>query len=406
MKGSSYTSHSFRLRPHLLPIVVWLVALALIIVLFSRHTTRFEAMGIARGQVLQISATCTCRLKSINVDLFEKVEEGQTVIIADAVIDNERMLEAELNSQLSTALASIEHLTAQLVPTQEAIMAQQADREINQIAEMRRFTVDAERARLGILDLKAQVASDQILLADLAMELKITKDLLESEAVAPYELQKIHVQHDSLSKKIQENQNVLKQAEQDLGLTNQRLEEFKSREVAQLSVDRALDVIRKEIRVQEELMHGLLEQLEALKSAKVLEIKSPIDGVVISIQGQANRSLTRRPGEEVIKRPGEVVRAGDPIFAVTELKPTEIVVYVSAEQLSLVREQKAVEIAKNGNPAQKARCEIAYVGPTLELMPERLWRNPNIPQWGWPVVIKIPERMELISGELVGVRAL
>ena len=80
--------------------------------------------------------------------------------------------------------------------------------------------------------------------------------------------------------------------------------------------------------------------------------------------------------------------------------------YVNDEQLSLVREQKAVEVAKSGNPSQKARCEIAYVGPTLELMPERLWRNPNIPQWGWPVVIKIPERMELISGELVGVRAL
>jgi hypothetical protein len=39
-------------------------------------------------------------------------------------------------------------------------------------------------------------------------------------------------------------------------------------------------------------------------------------------------------------------------------------------------------------------------------MPERLWRNPNLPQYGLPVLIKIPPGMELVPGELVGVRGL
>lgn len=406
MKGSSFTSLPFRLRPHLLPIIVWLGALAIVVVLFSNRTRRFEAVGMARGQIREISSTCDGRLKSVNVDLFDRIKEGQTVVVVDTVMENEELLEADLNSQLAAAMAQIEHLTAQLVPAQETLLAEEADREMNRVTEIRRFVVDAEQARLQVLDLKAQIASDQILLADLASELKITKELLESEAVAPYELQKAQVQYDSLAKKIQENQSMLEQAEEHKDLAEKRLQEFKSREVTQPSVDKALDVIRKEIRVQEELVHGLVAQLEALKNHKILEIKSPVDGIVIQIQESANRSLATRPGENVMKRPGEVVRTGEPIMAVTELKPTEIVVYVSEEQRSLVRESTTVEVASRGNPGQTAQCEVAYIGPTLELIPERLWRNPNIPQWGWPVVIKIPEQMELVSGELVGVRTL
>jgi hypothetical protein len=39
-------------------------------------------------------------------------------------------------------------------------------------------------------------------------------------------------------------------------------------------------------------------------------------------------------------------------------------------------------------------------------MPEQLWRNPAIPQWGRPIVIRIPKGLELVAGELVGVRTL
>jgi hypothetical protein len=37
-------------------------------------------------------------------------------------------------------------------------------------------------------------------------------------------------------------------------------------------------------------------------------------------------------------------------------------------------------------------------------MPQRLWRNPNIPQWGRPVLIDIPPGLSLVPGEVVGIR--
>jgi multidrug resistance efflux pump len=406
MKRIDIRSYPFRLRHHILPVVVWLLAVVCVAGLFSRRAQRFEVLGMARGQVRQISATCTGRLTEVYVDLFEQVEAGQTLAVIDTVLDNERMVEAELKSQLDAAIAEIEHLTAQLVPTQDTLLAEKADREINFATELRRFLVDADQARLQILSVKAQIASDRVLLADLAAEVKITEALLKEDVVTAYELQKVQAQHDSLANKVHENESMLAQAEKDLVLAEQRLDEFAQLQLVHPSVDSALEVIRKEIRVQEELVHGLVEQLETLKTRRVIELKTPFTGVVISLQGRANQAILRRPGEDVIRRAGEVVQAGDSILAIAEFRPSEIVAYVNESQLGLVKEKTPVEIVKSRPPEQKARCEVDYVGPALELMPEQLWRNPAVPQWGQPIVIKIPEGLELVAGELVGIRAL
>jgi multidrug resistance efflux pump len=406
MKRIDIRSYPFRLRHHILPVVVWLLAVVCVTGLFSRRAQRFEVLGMARGQVRQISATCTGRLTEVYVDLFEQVEAGQTLAVIDTVLDNERMVEAELKSQLDAAIAEIEHLTAQLVPTQDTLLVEKADREINFATELRRFLVDADQARLQILSVKAQIASDRVLLADLAAEVKITEALLKEDVVTAYELQKVQAQHDSLANKVHENESMLAQAEKDLVLAEQRLDEFAQLQLVHPSVDSALEVIRKEIRVQEELVHGLVEQLETLKTRRVIELKTPFTGVVISLQGRANQAILRRPGEDVIRRAGEVVQAGDSILAIAEFRPSEIVAYINESQLGLVKEKTPVEIVKSRPPEQKARCEVDYVGPALELMPEQLWRNPAVPQWGQPIVIKIPEGLELVAGELVGIRAL
>jgi len=406
MKIISPTGYLSRLRRHIIPFLVWLSAVACVVGLFTRRSQRFEVLGIAQGQIRQIAVTCTGRLKSVPVSLFELVEVGQTLAVVDTVLDNEQLLEAELKSQLAATTAEIEHLVAQLVPTHETLLASEADREINRAAEMRRFLIDVEQTRLQILSLRSQIASDRIILEDLAMETKIVRDLLEQDAAAPYELEKAQVQYNALAKKIEEDEHLLEQAKSDLEQAQQRYDEYARKHLFHPSVDNALDVIRKEIGVQERLMDGLLSQLEALKSREALELKSPFDGVVVGMQANANEVALRRPGENVLRRPGEVVTAGDPIFAVAETEPSEIVAYVSEAQLGQVREKMPVELIKNTQPAQIAWSEVIFVGPTAELMPERLWRNIAIPQWGRPIIVNIPEGLELVPGEIVGIRGL
>jgi len=150
----------------------------------------------------------------------------------------------------------------------------------------------------------------------------------------------------------------------------------------------------------------LLAQLTALETRRNVELTSPIDGVVIAVHGRANDALQQRPGEQTVRRAGEVIPAGDPILAVAELEPTEIVAYVNEAQLRLLKDQMTVKLVKAREPAQIAESQVLRIGPVIELMPQRLWVNPNVPQWGRPVLIGVPAGLSVVSGEVVGISGL
>lgn len=391
---------------HLLPVIVWLAALAAVIWLFHQRADRFEMVGIAQGQVRQVATSSTGRIRSIAVDLFEPVRAGQTLAVVDTLLDNEQTLEADLRAQLAVSAARAEQLMSLLIPTQEQLQTDAAGRKFDRADNERRFAVDVEDARLRILGLQATIASDRVTLEDLGMEVKILEDLLNKEAIAPYELEKAKVLYKSLGDKVKENEQQLEQSREDLRTAEERRQEFSRQRLPEPSIDQALEAIRKEITVQEEVMKGLLAQLAAIDSRRSLELKSPIDGVVIAVGGRANDVLLQRPGELVVRRAGEVVSAGDPILAVADAEPTEIIAYVSESQMRLLQDQMTVKLIKIREPAQIAQSQILRIGPTIELMPQRLWSNPNVPQWGRPVLINIPPGMAVVSGEVVGISGL
>ncbi len=190
------------------------------------------------------------------------------------------------------------------------------------------------------------------------------------------------------------------QFEKDLKHAQGRLEEFARQQPYNRSIDSALEPIRKQITVQEKLIDQLLVQ------RKSLTIKSPTDGVIVQIQTDRNQAALRRPGESLLGLPGEVVLAGQTILVVAEAEPTEIVAYVNEAQASGVRERMAVKLVKGGSRPQIVNSQIAYIGPTMEPMPQRLWRRPNVAEWGRPMIIKIPPNLKLTPGQTVGIKGL
>ena len=392
MKKTETTSRRFgQVYLHILPILVWLAAVACVVVLFRQRSQRFEVLGIAQGRVHQISALVDSRLKIVSVKLFEDVSKGQILATLDDTL---------LNAQIATIQAEVENLTSQLLSIQDTMLAEASNLETDLVASQRRYNVDAENARLRILEQKALVEPDKVMLEGLAVEVKIATELLEKDAISPYELQKAEALYNNLAKKIEINQHLLVQAEQDYEQALNRRDEFAQRQSVHPSVDNALEPIRKQIAVQERLINELSVQREALK------ITSPVDGTVIQIQVNSNQTVLLRPGEDVLRKPGEVVLAGDPILVVAETEPTEIVAYIGQEKLAKVKETMVVELIKNTEPAQIASSQVIRLSPTTELIPPQLWRNPNIAQWGRPVLIKIPPGLKLLPGETIGIRGL
>ena len=391
MRRINFPGFAFHWRLHLLPVLVWLAAVACVVGLFSRRSQRFEVLGIAQGQVHQVAATCPGRLKSVSVQLFDQVKEGQTLAVVNTVLENES-LRPQLQAQLETTLAQIEHLMAQLVPTEQSILAQNADRESTRISGARNFSADVEKAELDALQLRVVIETDKIALEDLAVDVKITQELVEKQAVSPYELQKVKAQHDALAKKIEENQRLLEQARAALEQAAQRQREYAQQQPHQLSQDAALDVIRKEIKVEEKRMNELLVEIESLGARETLELKAPSDGIV----------------SQILCRPSEAVLAGQPILAVTQTAVTNIIAYAAEEQIGRIHEGAVVELIKYVEPtrAQIELSVVTFVGPAVEQMPARLWRNPNVPQWGRPFLVKAPAQMDVIVGETIGIRRL
>jgi multidrug resistance efflux pump len=410
MKDEANNRHRLRrfyLR-HAVPVTVWLVAVGVVVWLFHERMQRFEALGIARGQGRLVAATCTGRIVRIpeDVALFQPVKKDQTLVVLDTVADNERVDEAKVRAELAAAGAEVEYLSAQLIPTQQQLRVETARLQDNRQDNWRRFEVDVDSAQLRILDLQATLAADRVTLDDLAMQVKIGRKLLEENAIVPYEWERIKTQHESVARKIQENERLLEQAKVALQQAQQRRDAFRAQELPVPSEDAALEAIHKQIQVQEKVMNGLLDQLAAWKSRREVKLTSPIDGIIIPIHGQRNDTVLQRPGEEVVRRPGEVVRAGDPILAVAEAEPTEVVAYVTEQQLGHLRDRMEVELVKTSLPPQVAASKIVDIGPTVELIPQRLWRNPNVPQWGLPVLVEIPPGLKLVPGEVVGIRGL
>jgi multidrug resistance efflux pump len=348
-------------------------------VLFRHRAEPFEVVGLAQGQVHEVAASCDGRLRNVHVQLFEKIGRGQRLATVDTILDNEN-----LQAQLNTAEAEVQHLGAQLAAIRERLSAEAANVQTDKLVSLRRFTLDAENARLRVLELRTQIEADRMLLEEQAVEVRIVKNLVQQDAVAAYELQKVEAQYAAMAKRIKESEDVLQQALRDYIEVNKRLDEFAELEPQLPPVDIELGVIQKAIAVQERRVGEILARQEPLV------LKSPFDGAV----------------GVIARGPGEAVTAGEPILTIVEARPAEIIAYARADQLDRIHKRMSVELVRPGEPTKIARSQIVYLGPQMELMPERLWQNPNMPQWGRPMVIKVPPGMELVCGEMVGIRVL
>jgi multidrug resistance efflux pump len=372
-----------RIRTHVLPVLIWMAAIVGIVVLFRHRAQRFEVLGLAQVEVRQIAPTCRGRLVDVPVHLFQKVSQGQTLAVFNTVLDDEH-----LEAELATLSAEIQHLVAQSNAARSAYVAEVDTRRSEWVAERRAFAGDVVTAKFRVLELTKLLESDRVMLEDLGLDIKrfIFEAPLETDDAAVYELQKMKVKYNALAKKIEENERLLNRTQQELKEALQREDEFVRNNEPYVGVSdkAAQDLMLRAMKVLEQRM----DELNARREELVL--KSPFDGVIRQIQG----------------RVGEAVLPGRPVLTVAETIPRQIITYASQEQAKQIQEGTRLKLLKTGEPVQIASSHVVYLGPNIEQIPARLWRNPNIPQWGRPVLIEIPQGFDLVPGEVVGIRGL
>jgi multidrug resistance efflux pump len=335
---------------------------------------------------MQIASTCDGRLQSVPVQLFEEVKQGQTLAVINTVLDDEK-LENAIKAEQQILFAEIEQLDADLNNTHRINEADVKNRRAEWTAEHRAFTSDIVTATLNILTIQTTLKPDRVLLESLKLNDKIylMKDGAASSNTISYDLKKMRLEYDEVAKRVEANQTLLDQASAELDLAEDRRKEYYASYPELISsTEQVEDLMFKSINVIQKKIDKLWVSREPLV------LKAPFDGIVSQLPGKV----------------GEAVTAGTSILTLEEAKPSLVLAYVGGGPSNIVEEDMKVEMITNSDPPQIGATTVVTLGPAIEMVPDRLWHNPNVPQWGRPFLVRIPEGMKLISGELVGIRKL
>ena len=375
-----------RLYLHFLPILVWLGTVACVVALFHHRSRRFEVIGIARAEVHDIGTNTRARLVSVSVQLFQKVNKGDPVAVVNTVPDDER-----IEAEIAIIQAEMDLVEAQLTELRKNYVANVNNLESEWYAEMRAFTADVVAAKAHIVDTNSVLETDLATLKKMQQEIEIFK--IENGAnfgtdIALYNQSKtMEANRDMLQEQIKREEKVLADYQEEWIAAIDRREKYKKeyKPIAGTKDEEAERVID----LAKEALERQKNELEERQRDVVLT--APCDGFVSNIYA----------------RVGEVVITPDAlILSISEEKPNTIIAYAGEELVGHFAAGKPIEVTKGSEPKQIGRSKVTDIGPRVEQMPARWWRNPTIPRWGRAIQVEIPLGMNLVPGERVGIRGL
>ena len=370
-------------------VTVFLAAAAGALVLFQYRSASFSVVGVVQGRISHVSATYEARIKSIPVQPYQKVRKGQVVAVLD---------DSLLTAEIATISAEIARLRAEYAQNQTLLDADVRARLSRWDSENRAFANDSVQLSVSTQELRAVLEYDRALLDGLRAAMDNAEQLAKNGLGPLADFQSAKAEYEATVKKVEENERLLAHLLAERQTAEQRLAAHLQHRPVFPSQEAALNHMRQAIAVQE----GLMRECQAQRDEYIL--LAPCDGIVIEIQGRPRDASARRPGEGSFRSPGEVVVPGQTVVAITQAQPTEIVAYADDFQAPELSPGLPVRLTSGGRRRQVALSEIVAVAPTVQRLPEALWQDPRLPEWGRPVLVRIPPGMTLRVGERVTVR--
>lgn len=365
-----------RLLRRCAPVIVWFAAAGGAGWLMFERAGPMDLEAIAEPEIRQIATTATGRLAAVAVEPMQTVRSGQVVAMID---------DAAVAGQIETAKAEIAQLRAAIDAERVRLAQDTSKAAASRLDDQRRFETDAETYRSNILELKTQISSDRVQTERLKLQMDRLAALLGERAVSQQEYDNVRLEHDEIARRIEENERLLGQNERNLAAAIERLSRFNTAPALQGDDNEAnlvLGPLRLALLVQERRIDELVIERQSLV------LRSPVDGWVT----------------QVLRGAGEAVRAGDPIAVVTGDSPARLVAYVDESNAARVSADSEVALIRRTRPPVAVSSRVLQVGPSIEPMPQRLWRAPNLPGYGRPVIIAGAPGWKLLPGEVVGVR--
>lgn len=344
----------------LVPLAAWLGAIAAILWLLPQGIVRSPITGVVAADQYSIVAPAEGRLLTVAVELHQRVEAGRVVA---------RLCDDEVRLQLERARLELEQLRADLAREQAAIQHEEQMAEsklkLDSSIELRRRTSELESARLDELQTQAELEETRIRQQGLHVETTRLSSLERQGITSDSDLIRISTERDALAKRIAELQTVMVERRGRVAAARQRLESFTAASAELLPRDAVLDPLRWRVKAQE------VELERIALAATQLDLVAPASGTV----------------ERLLVRTGQWVRAGEILVTLVDADARRILAYVPEAMRDRIDVAAPVTLVRNRRPGESRQAMVQSVSQAAVLVPERLWRDPRVQEWGFEVVL-------------------
>jgi len=405
--------HLRQMRYQLIPVLVFLSGIYATVLLWGAHLELPNGIGAVKALRIDIISPVDgilVRLPGQQLEEFDTVGDRTVVCKFD---------DTAVSAMIDTLAAEVKQLNLQLSATDAQMKLDFADRRAGKsdrrqalLDDARRLAVDLERVKLDVANRTIQLEANRIGLKRRAEKLAMVKDLVEKKLETPYVLLDTQRRHDFTEREIVEQEKALVEAK--------ALEaQAKARMDAYAEMVREEDALR-EARAGKGGSKGAGEPLAASIQKKIAVFLEPIKAAAAVQQARINEAVIQRkaleipvPPEfaatgrivEIYRRPGQAVRAGEPIMRIANPESMYIVSYVRQPNRVIIEPNTIVGVQVRSVRAKvrNAKTTIDRIGPQIEAVPARQLRDPVKPEWGLPVRIKVPQELKLTPGELVDI---
>ena len=358
-----------------LPVIVWSACALLCVVLLTNRARSFQYIGLAQAPQYEISVSATGTIDTLVVRLFQDVRAGEVI----ATLDERQVL-----ATIATTNATISKLQADLEAARTQMLSGPGSGLADVNADLRRFQIDEEDRRLAVLSLGVVIESDEVERNRAALDVERNRKLLAEGIVGQSFFEMVQASHDIVDVRLTTNKVLLAQTEQEFRVARERRSSYEADMAVIPPPEPLLAPLQEAVTIEA----TRLREIQVLRENLVL--RSPIDGRVSQIFG----------------RRGQTVIPGEPVVIVSERMVSEIVAYLSETDGLRVEEQQPVRLVSRTRPGRVADSVVLRVSPGIEMLPQRLWRNPQVADYGRAVVIAPQAAMNLTPGETIEVRFL
>ncbi len=363
--------------------LVWVCAALTAVWMLGQRPRPVDHLGWVPPVEHAVTAPTTGRVAQFLVRPMQEVRRGQIVAKLDS-----RALEA----RLETAGGRVLELEQQVRFAREEELArariaeEEAERHVTTErfrweADLRRYVIDETDLTLSIAALELELATDRVEVDLARARLERARHLVALEAGPHADVEDLTLARDVVLARIAGTEQRLAVVRTELAAATERrlaFQDLRPPSPASPALPVDLETLRAAVAVQA-LFLGELE-LER----RNLTLVSPVAGVVAALMVSE----------------GQTVLTGRPVLTVTAGAVGEAVVYLEGE---VAREElvgRAIALRTLGPSPRTIHSTISAAAPGLELLPERLWKQPEVPQYGRPASVPLGSA-EFLPGEVL-----